>query len=111
MKRTSFVALMAAVALVYASLSFAATATSTATKPATAATAAMHAKPAAAATLIDLNSADKAELLKLPGVGEVTAEKIIKARPFSNKSQLVSKGIVGQKVYSKISGMVIAKQK
>src|SRR5437879_6180228 len=47
-------------------------------KPAAARPAAASAKPArpaAGSTPIDLNSADKAALLKLPGVGEVTAEK------------------------------------
>ncbi len=59
---------------------------------------------------IDLNSASKAELMKLPGVGEAISDKIIKGRPYANKAQLVSRGIVNKATYDKLSGMVIAKQ-
>jgi competence protein ComEA len=60
---------------------------------------------------IDINSASKDELVKnLAGVGDVTADKIIAGRPYANKTQLVSKGIVTKKVYDKISAQIIAKQ-
>lgn len=62
-------------------------------------------------TQIDINTASKDELVKaLPGVGDVTADKIIAGRPYSNKRQLVSKKIVTEKVYTKISDQIIAKQ-
>src|SRR5438067_870521 len=65
----------------------------------------------AAGAQIDINTASKDELVKnLPGVGDVTADKIIAGRPYANKSQLVSKKIVSGKVYAKISPMIIAKQ-
>jgi len=98
-------------------------------KPATEATsaqpaAAMHATEAKAttsashsstahhstSTKVDLNSATREQLIKLPGVGEATADKIIAARPFKSKNELVSKKIVSQSEYSKISAHVIAKQ-
>jgi DNA uptake protein ComE-like DNA-binding protein len=60
--------------------------------------------------LIDINSASKDELKALQGVGDVTAQKIIDNRPYKNKTQLVSKKIVSQSVYDKISGQIIAKQ-
>ena len=59
---------------------------------------------------IDLNSASKAELVALPGVGDVYAQKIIDGRPYANKRQLVSKGIVPEGAYKKFEAQVIAKQ-
>jgi DNA uptake protein ComE-like DNA-binding protein len=64
----------------------------------------------AAMAKCDLNSASKEELMTLAGVGDATADKIVAARPFKNKSELVSKGIVTKKEYAKISAHVIAKQ-
>ena len=67
-------------------------------------------KSAEKTQLIDINSASKDELKALQGVGDVTAQKIIDNRPYKNKTQLVSKKIVSQSVYDKISGQIIAKQ-
>jgi len=61
--------------------------------------------------LIDINSASKAQLSSLPGIGDKYSDKIIAGRPYANKSQLVSKKIIPEGVYSKISPMIIAKQK
>ena len=84
--------------------------TAPATAPAKApATHATHAK-AAAWPKVDLNSATREELVKLPGIGEATADKIIAARPFKMKSELMSKGLVTKAQYSKLASHVIAKQ-
>ncbi len=66
---------------------------------------------APASKLVDINSASREELDALPGIGKVYSQKIIDGRPYSNKSQLVSKGILPKATYDKISARIIAHQK
>lgn len=90
----------------------AATPATTAAKPATAAApAAKEAPKDAKVELIDINSADEKTLMTLKGIGDVTAKKIIKSRPYSGKDDLVKKKIVSDKVYADIKDQIIAKQK
>jgi DNA uptake protein ComE-like DNA-binding protein len=72
------------------------------------------AKPAvtqpAKAELIDINTATKAELSALPGIGDAYSQKIIDGRPYAKKDQLKSKKIIPGATYDKIKDKIIAKQ-
>jgi DNA uptake protein ComE-like DNA-binding protein len=59
---------------------------------------------------LDLNSAPKAELVKLPGIGDAYADAIVKNRPYRNKTQLKTKAGVPDATYDQIKEMIIAKQ-
>lgn len=58
--------------------------------------------------LIDINSAGESELDSLPGIGAVTAQKIISGRPYNSVSELLSKKIISNSVYQKIKDLVTA---
>ncbi len=53
---------------------------------------------------ININNATLSELDKLPGVGPVTAQKIIDGRPYQTVEELLSRKIVGQSTFEKIKG-------
>jgi competence protein ComEA len=60
-------------------------------------------------TKYDLNTASKDQLMKLAGVDDATADKIIAARPYKSKKDLVSKNVMSQSEYDRIHQHVMVK--
>lgn len=56
---------------------------------------------------ININSASQAEIEALPGIGPVTASKIISARPYQNIEELISKKVVSKSVFEKIKDLIV----
>lgn len=56
--------------------------------------------------LIGINSASTEELDSLPGIGVVTAKKIIDTRPYSSFEELLNKKVVSKSVFTKIKDLI-----
>jgi DNA uptake protein ComE-like DNA-binding protein len=57
---------------------------------------------------IDINHATADELLKVPGMTQSWAGRIVRFRPYRTKADLVEKGVVSGEVYDRIKDYVIA---
>ena len=60
---------------------------------------------------VDVNSATKAELKKLPGIGDAEADRIIAGRPYLSKAHLQTHNIISPMQYQALRELVVAKQK
>jgi competence protein ComEA len=70
---------------------------------------AQTAKPAAtSAEPLDINTATVDQLKAFNGIGDAYAKRIIDGRPYTAKTQLVSRGILPTATYNKIKGQIIA---
>jgi len=68
-------------------------------------------KPIPAAQRVDINSATKEQLKKLPGVTDVYADKIIAGRPYLTKIHLVNHDVLPFALYESLKGRIVARQK
>jgi DNA uptake protein ComE-like DNA-binding protein len=111
MSRITWITLALALGLLSAPLAYGdgASGGSTAATPAMSQKAPEKHKSSSKTTKVDLNSASREELEKLPGLNEATAEKIIAARPLKSTHDLVSKSIVTQTEFNKLSSHVMTK--
>lgn len=55
---------------------------------------------------VNINQASESDLDALPGVGPVTAQKIISSRPYQSVQDLLDKKVVGASVFTKIKDQV-----
>ena len=110
MKRSSLIAAFAAAVALTAPLVASATATTPAktTVKQTSINSAKHSRMHMAK--VDLNTASKEDLLKLKGMTDADADKIIAARPFASVSELKSKKVVDAAEYGKIRGSLMVKK-
>jgi DNA uptake protein ComE-like DNA-binding protein len=58
---------------------------------------------------IDLNSASRTDLERLPGITPVTARRIESNRPYDRPHDLVSKGVISESEYDRIAGDVVTR--
>ena len=52
--------------------------------------------------VLDVNTASKEDLMKVPGITEDLAEKIIGGRPYKSRGELTTKSILTKAEYSKV---------
>ena len=59
-------------------------------------------------TRVDINHASSEELLKVPGMTQSWAGRIVRFRPYRTKQDLLDKGVVNSEVYDRIKDHVVA---
>lgn len=56
---------------------------------------------------VNINIASQSELEALPGIGPVTASKIISGRPYQKVEDILSQKIVSKSTFEKIKGLIV----
>ncbi|MBI2613466.1 MAG: ComEA family DNA-binding protein [Candidatus Levybacteria bacterium] len=59
-----------------------------------------------ASSQVNINTSSQSELEALPGIGPVTAQKIIGNRPYGSADELLKRKIVGSKVFDQIKDKI-----
>lgn len=59
--------------------------------------------------LVNVNAATESELAELPGISRRDARRIVDARPYQDKHQLVAKGVLSESTYQKIRDRITSK--
>jgi len=57
---------------------------------------------------VDINHASSQELLKVPGMTESWAARVVRFRPYRTEQDLLDKGVVNSEFYDRIKDFVIA---
>ncbi len=60
------------------------------------------------ADTLDLNTATAGQLRELPGMGDAYVRRILDGRPYTAKNQLVTRGVLPQRVYEAIRERIVA---
>lgn len=108
--RSPVIALVAALLALAAHPSFAAADNAAAPQGGKAAASAPGRVAAVSSKPVDINTASRIELKKLPGISDAVAGRIIAGRPYASKANLVSRNIVDAAVYDGIRRSIVARQ-
>lgn len=57
---------------------------------------------------MDINRASVDELMKVPGMTRVWAERVVRFRPYRAKNELADRGVVTGAVYRHVKNFIIA---
>ena len=59
---------------------------------------------------VNINKASREDLMKLPGITEARADRIIAARPYNDTTELVSKKVLTKGEYDQLANRVTVKK-
>ncbi len=57
---------------------------------------------------LDINTATPQQLNALPGFGPAYTRRVIAGRPYTAKNQLVTRGVIPQGAYERVSDLIVA---